>query len=322
MDGIESLGAQLSEAEIQSWLGACFPGHKVILRSRQRLSSFQHLIERIQLNLTDSENKTLEQEVYLRIYAGEFSWWTMTADIERRERAAYDFVASIPLLIPRFLMRHSRPPFWFSLSKKVEGEPIAAHCTIESLDKLAGVLHRLHSADLAKVNRSEIPDVSLKALFAKFRIFAAEIQDPEIDRLVHKTEDGLRDVKETFSFLHGDCQQGNFLVGPAGLTLMDLEESCLGDPRIDLASLFFQLGKMVSENAAENFLQAYQKRIDWKIGSLRPWKNLLILRDILTARCLESRKAQGQKIRFESADLWIRHGQKLFGEIKSVNLDS
>lgn len=308
MEAVENVQKQISDAELLGWLGIGSPA----CIARRRMNSFQHLMEYVCVNA-----QGVTHEFFVRVYLGDFSWWTQTADIAEREEVAYALARSIGINVPEVIRRGRFGDFEYVISKKVQGEDFVRTCNRRSVHELARVVHQLHSAEIPAPAR-KLPDVSLHKFFPLMRSWCRQIRAHDLLEILDPLELKLRDVAHRGPvILHGDCHQGNFLTGPGtGLTMLDLEEACLGDPRIDLASMAYQLAHMVSKEAAHDFLTEYQRQIDWNIGDVKIWKELLEFRDVVTARWMEHQIAKGKTFPYLDAKLWIQRGQALHKRLR------
>lgn len=81
----------------------------------------------------------------------------------------------------------------------------------------------------------------------------------------------IRPAAGEVALLHGDCHPGNTLLGPgpAAISLIDLDQSGIGEPACDIASMLarIQLGALVGEHdraramaLSEAFLEGYRQR--------------------------------------------------------------
>ncbi len=120
-------------------------------------------------------------------------------------------------------------------------------------------------------------------------------------------------MNESSCFVHGDCNARNFLLSPAGILTLDLEESGIGDPRIDLATMISNLPR----EAGGHFLHAYQRESARSLvpGELDPWLELLHVRDIVTANVVTHRHAEGSAIPKFNFRLWLQYSKEIYPRV-------
>jgi aminoglycoside phosphotransferase (APT) family kinase protein len=306
----------LPESLLKTVLAPLFPERVIASVESARIRSFQHELYHLKARFAGGGRA---EELFFRLYAGNFTWWELFTDLRTKEQEAFAYLAQLGFPAPDFLLRSEAPPI--AIARRVPGTPVAENLSPDAVANVAACLAALHARSHACPPASPaFPDLSLPTLFDRLRGWSEEIGDPCVSNLVAWAERGLANEEEERAFLHGDCNAKNFLATPNGIVMLDLEECGRGDPRIDLATMLTNLPREGSFDARAEFLRAYECASGKKLASLAPWMNLIDVRDIVTARVVEARLARGQAIpRFNSA-LWSKYARELYPNVlKRVN---
>jgi hypothetical protein len=137
---------------------------------RQQVPSFQQSVERLNLYWPDTGATT---EVYVRVYHGYMSWWTLVApDLPQRERAALQVATRAGVPGPPVLFAASSPDAL--VLGRAPGEPRQIPDTLAKAARVAHLLARLHAAPVQDEDRAHLPDISLAKLLPRLAGWAEE----------------------------------------------------------------------------------------------------------------------------------------------------
>lgn len=290
------LSLNIPNSQLHTWLLKAFPVvEQLFIKEREPQTSFQQHLERVTVSIVYPGEEALNQAVFLRVYTGFCSWWTLaTPDLPQREWTAWRVAARAELLIPRTLFT-SDGELPVAIQAVAPGDDLWNHLNPVVISHLAGVLAQMHRVPLEEEDRRSLPDVTLPALMERFAGWAAEAEDPKGAGMVREMAGELQRFGERPPvFIHGDSHFGNYLSDGNTITaILDWEEAARGDPRLDLAVVDTCLRLQVSVELADQFLHVYEEKAGWSIGALEPWRELLRLRHRLTCGWVKYRLEHG-----------------------------
>lgn len=305
-------GDRLPDYLLKEVLSPIFPGLRIGNVDCIQIRSFQHQLFHLRVRF---EGNAPPEELFFRLYAGNFSWWELSSDLRTKEEEAFTYVNALGFTVPEFILRSENPPI--AITRRVPGFPVAERLSSDSVANVAACLAALHSRSAASPPPAgSFPDLSLAAIFRRLRSWSEECADEAILELVNWAERGLSGAKETSGFVHGDCNAKNFLSTPAGIVMLDLEECGVGDPRIDLATMLTNLPREGGFNARAHFIRAYECASGRAVGPLEAWMNLIDVRDIITARVVEARQSAGKEIPRFNSSLWSQYARELYPNVR------
>ena len=292
-----------SSEQVEEWLKAAFPGRPgFVVEDRQAVGSFQQSLERITVRWSPIGET---EEVYLRLYRGYLSWWTLiTPDLPLREQAAWRIASGAGIPLPEVLYTSQAPDV--AILRRERGEPWKIPSDLDAVHDAAAVMARLHAAPIREENRTHLPNISLAALLPRFRTWAEEAGDPASCRGVDEIAKRFGSVGERPpGFLHGDWHPGNFLRDESRMTaVLDWEEAAFGDPRIDVAQMYASLrGKY--PGLVEPFLGFYEELAGFPLGPLQIWLDLNNLRNRIVSVWVKHSLAQHHSLPSANPQVWI-----------------
>ncbi|MDQ2732121.1 MAG: aminoglycoside phosphotransferase family protein [Armatimonadota bacterium] len=300
----------IPNSQLHTWLLSAFPGaqHLSILE-RIEQPSFQQHLERVTVELAYPGEEPTLMPVFLRVYTGYLSWWTLaTPDLPQREWTAWRVATRAGLPIPRtFFTNQDEPPL--AIQAVALGDDLWNHLNAVVITDFAQLLVRMHRAPLEDDDKLHLPDVTLPPLMKRFARWAAESEDSAGAGMVRALTARLESFGERpAAFIHGDSHFGNYLSdGQAITAILDWEEAAQGDPRLELAVVDTCLRRQVSVELADLFLRSYEETAGWKIGSLDPWREVLQLRHRLTCGWVKYRIEHGLPLPPTDPSAWIEY---------------
>lgn len=300
--------------QLRALVERVFPNVELELMEREPIRSFQHHLERIRLGFLSPGGEKQELDLFLRLYRGDFSWWTLQADLAAREASGFDYLKALGFRVPHFLARGQDPGF--SLCARSHGASVASRYETASLEALAATLASLHKKSQEHTPPLSLPDLSLPILLPRLKAWAMECESEELSQMAKWATEPLQGTPESRAFVHGDANGKNFLISAGGLTVLDLEECGRGDPRLDLATLARTLPPTSHCEGFAAFLRAYERETLTATPPLQPWIDFLQVRDIITAHLAQKRQARGQGPRFDSGH-WLRQAEEFLPLIRA-----
>jgi aminoglycoside phosphotransferase (APT) family kinase protein len=291
--------------KVTSYLAGAFqqrPGW--VVKDRQAVPSFQQSMERVLLEWPEAG---ATEEVFVRVYRGYMSWWTLVApDLPQREQAAMRVASRAGIPVPRILYAEQSPDEAVTVLQRVFGEAWVAPRTADVAVHLAETLGRLHRAPIRDEDRKHLPDISLPALLPRFARWAEEAGDASQRDSVDVMAARLAEVDERPpGLVHGDCHLGNILFdGEAITAVIDWEEAALGDPRVDVMLIRGWLRRN-SPELEEPFLCAYEAEAGYPLGPLDIWRDLTNLRSQIMSAWVKNSLAQGRVLPSANPEVWI-----------------
>jgi aminoglycoside phosphotransferase (APT) family kinase protein len=295
-----------SPEQLHEWLSAAFarrPGWTVF--RRQPLRSYQQRMERVTLEWPEAGATDV---VFVRVYRGFMSWWTINApDLPQREQAAWRVAGRTGVPVPETLWLRDAPGPPVAIHRGVSGDPLWKHEWSPALVRdIAAALAAVHAARIEDADRTHLPDIRLSALLPRLAAWAEEAGDAERRRAVDRLADRLSATPERpAAFLHGDFHGGNVLHDGRGVTaVLDWEEAALGDPRIDVAGIYLWRRQEAPE-LAEAFRARYEERAGFACGPLEPWGDLCELRSQIVGAWVKHALARGLSFPSANPEVWV-----------------
>jgi len=236
----------------------------------------------VTLQIDRDEAETKEVTVFVRIYRGQFSLWTLAApDLPKRELTAWNVANRAGLPIPELLYLSQGDDFSVAIQSCLSGKSVGRVRNDAVIRHLAEILARLHCTAIDEQDTVRLPDVSLTKLLARIALWADESKDAKVIDHVNVIANQSTNIEERPGVLiHGDCHPDNFLSDGQKITAaLDWEDSAIGDPRVDVAQMDKCLRRLGSNDLADLFLRTYQDNVGLELGPLTFWVELGRLRD-------------------------------------------
>jgi len=116
----------ISDSQMLEWLQYAFSDASHLqLRKRIPIPSFQQQLEMVTLQIDRDEAETKEVTVFVRIYRGQFSLWTLAApDLPKRELTAWNVANRAGLPIPALLCLSQGDDFSVAIQSCLSGKSV------------------------------------------------------------------------------------------------------------------------------------------------------------------------------------------------------
>ena len=224
--------------------------------------------------------------------------------------------AEIPVIAPVALAGktlHHHQGFRWALYRSVGGHGVEL-ADLDRLEQLGHYLGRLHNVGARQAFASR-PVLDAKSMLASSQAALADCELIPVDLqrplqailapLCQRTDAAFRQHQASNIRLHGDCHAGNFLDGPAGLFMLDLDDALNGPAMQDLWML---LSGTTEEQTLqlEVLLEAYQQHRPLALSELRLIRPLQALRQV---RYLSWLAQRWQDPAFPRAFPWFADGK-------------
>jgi hypothetical protein len=146
------------------------------------------------------------------------------------------------------------------------------------MEPVAEALARLHAANVAAVPAFSV-ERELEDLRAAVELAAALLPELRgaIERLAARLIAGFAEVQPLASVIHGSFHDDQVLVGPAGVTLLDLDSAAVGHPLLDVGHFASYLAAAGQHAARTRFLDACAPGPDallFEAAALVRWSSL------------------------------------------------
>ena len=303
--------SSISDSQMLEWLQYTFSDAPHLqLTKRKPIPSFQQQLEMVTLQIEREGAEIKEVTVFVRVYRGLFSSWTLAApDLPKRELTAWNVANRAGLPIPELLYLSQGEDFSVAIQSCLSGKSVGQVHNDVVIRHLAELLARLHCTPIGEQDAIQLPDVSLSKLLARIASWADESDDVEVIEKVKVIANQSRKIEERPGVLiHGDCHPGNFLSDGQSITAMlDWEDSAIGDPRVDVARMDKCLRRLGSADLADLFLQTYQDKADFELGPLSFWVELWRVRDQSVGSWMAHRFIHDLPLPPSNYDSWIHY---------------
>ncbi|WKE65618.1 serine/threonine protein kinase [Gallaecimonas kandeliae] len=216
--------------------------------------------------------------------------WTDAQIQEEHDFALELAAAELPVVAPERLQGrtlHHGQGYRLALYSSVGGRPveIADLDTLDTLGQYLGRLHRLGAGRDFQYREKLDPELLLGragAAIAACELVPDYLQQPLkaiLAPLVDTTLEAFARIKAQSIRLHGDCHAGNFLEGPNGLFVLDLDDARQGPAMQDLWMLLSG-DRHEREAQLAVLVEAYEQFMDFDPAQLRLVAPLQALRQV------------------------------------------
>ncbi|MES2460715.1 MAG: aminoglycoside phosphotransferase family protein [Armatimonadota bacterium] len=311
----------VSDEQLNEFLSAAFgsrPGW--VIGKREPIGSYQQHLERIRLDWPERTYPVAEggkdevsgsedsETVFLRVYQGFMSWWTLaTPDLPQREQTAWRVAARAGIPVPDTLWTVELPEIAAAVQRLSPGQAVAALPMTDALEASLGqMLARLHRAQVETVDLGHLPDIRLAALFPRLLAWAEEADATELLESAKRLQKqfGEEIVEQPPVFLHGDFHRGNVLAdGDEVTAVIDWEEAAYGDPRLDICVMEMVLRRRA--DGGKVFVAAYEAASGLAAGPLKPWEELCEVRNRIVGAWVKGRVAKGHSLPTARPEAWF-----------------
>jgi aminoglycoside phosphotransferase len=300
-----------------------FPGERVSkIESRKQLPSFHHKIELIRIQFSPQSKPTYSLNVCVRVYLGRLCWWVLDApDIPEREYTAWNIAtrAHIPLA-RKYRCYKTKQGQNFAVLEGIKGDALWHSASMNAIQDTAQILARLHAITPKDEEKTRLPDVRVNNIIKRLHQWSHEISDDKISRIIDIVKQQQSSIVERPGVvLHGDFHPGNLLVAKEKVVaLLDWESCAIGDPRIDLATMYSCLKNRYNSALADQFITIYENESGWTIGNLKAWKDLLDVRDAVLTLLIKKLIENGVELPTTQINAWLAFGQNSLKRVQSL----
>lgn len=307
----------VTDEMLNSFLSAAFdnqPGW--VVRKRENVPSFQQYLERIEIDWSEPSDKASHdgircETVFLRVYRGFMSWWSLaTLDLPQREQTAWRVAARAGVPVPETLWTMESPEIAVALQRLSPGQSLGGITMTDALETALGqMLARLHRARIETTDRNHLPDITLAFLLPRLLSWAEEANADELAASAKRLQKQFSEeiVEQTAVFLHGDFHGGNVLVDPDSgnvTAVIDWEEAAYGDPRLDICVMESVLRRRFN-GAGQAFVAAYEEASGIVVGQLKPWEELCGVRSRIVGAWVKEQVTRGNSLPTARPEAWF-----------------